>query len=105
MMTHAEDDETFKNTVNHYLSLRLATHSIDEVAELGLTKFGRGKCEHVFLTCWGDGDTREIMCDIPESDEPICYVEKAAMEEKYVNDAIDAEIPRQLLILRSDHDE
>ena len=102
MMKHAGDGETFKNTVNHYLSLRLATHSIDEVAELGLTKLGRGKCGYVFATCMGDGDNAEIMSQMIESDDGMDWAEYAMIAEKRASDAIDIEIENQLLILRSD---
>ena len=105
-MKRAEDDQTFKNTVNHYLSLRLATHSIDEIEEggLGLTSFGLGKCEYVFATCMGDGDNAEIMSQMIESDDGMDWAEYAMIAEKRASDAIDIEIENQLLILRSDRD-
>ena len=103
-MTHAEDDETFKNTVNHYLSHRLTTHSIDEVAELGLSKIDRSMIERQFVDCMGYGDISEITTQMVETDEGMDWEMFRLIAEKRASDAIDAEIENQLLILRSDRD-
>jgi hypothetical protein len=105
MMKHAEDEMEFQNTVNYYLSQRLVTHSLDEVEELGLTQFGRGKCEYVFATCMGDGDNSEIMSQMVESDEGMDWAVYALIAEKHATNAIDVEIENQILILRSDREQ
>jgi hypothetical protein len=105
MNKFAEDNQEFKNTVHYYLSQRLVTHSLDEVEELGLTKFGRGKCEYIFATCMGGGDNAEITSQMVEWDEGMDWFEYAMMAKKRANDAIDVEIETQLLILRSDREQ
>ena len=105
MMKHAGDGETFKNTVNHYLSLRLATHSIDEVEEVGLLPLARDQAARVFADCMGDGDNAEIMSQMIESDDGMDWAEYAMIAEKRAEDAIDVEIENQLLILRSDREQ
>jgi len=104
MMKHAGDGETFKNTVNHYLSQRLATHSIDEVAELGLSKIDRSMIERQFADCMGYGDISEITTQMVETDDGMDWEMFKLIAEKRADDAIDIEIENQLLILRSDHE-
>jgi hypothetical protein len=105
MNKFAEDSQEFKNTVNYYLQQRLAKNSLDDLVLVGLTGFGRGKCEYVFATCMGEGDTAEIMSEMVESDEGMDWAVYALIAEKHATNAIDVEIENQILILRSDRDD
>jgi len=105
MMKHAEDDETFKNTVNYYLCERLADHTLEEVEMIGLSSRTEDKLHGVFRQCMGEGDISEVTTQIVESDDSgDGWDEFMEGCRKRANDAIDAEIPRQLLILRSDRE-
>jgi hypothetical protein len=105
MSNFAEDNQEFQNTVSYYLSQRLVTHSLEEVEELGLTQFGRGKCEYIFATCMTEGDNTDVMSQIVESDEGMDWAVYAMIAERRATDAIDVEIESQILILRSDRDD
>jgi hypothetical protein len=104
MTCYAEDDQTFQNTVNYYLQQRLANNSIDDLELVGLTRLGRGQCEDIFSDCMGEGDITEIKTQMVKSDDGMDWEMFKLIAEKRANDAIDAEIPKQILILRSDRD-
>ena len=105
MRKFAENDQAFKNTVNYYLGQRLATHSIDEVEEVGLSRWDRNKIHAVFRECMDKGDITEVTTQEVEFNELDGWDEFMEGCRKRANDAIDAEIENQILILRSDHGE
>ena len=104
MMTHAGDDETFKNTVNQAISLKLTVraHTLDNITEASFTRGEIAEMKGIFLECADDSDVKEISTRIATFDYE-CDELKHAFN-LWFDQCFKTEIENQLLILRSDHE-
>ena len=104
MMKYAEDDQNFKNTINEFLQKRLITHTLEEVEEVGIGLRGQ-LCERVFADCMGEGDLKEIMTQIVETDGGMDWDEFARVAEIRACDAIEKEVEHQILIIKAERND
>ena len=101
-MKYAEDDQNFKNTINEFLQKRLLTYTLEEVEYVGIGSRDDALCQRVFADCMGEGDLKEIMTQIVETDEGMDWVEFASVAEIRACDAIEKEVEHQIRILKAD---
>ena len=98
-MEYASGNVEYVNTVNHYLGMVLATHSVDEVTEASFGEDIKAEINGFFYTLMTTADHGQVHS---ESGTPFCFDIFKIVFKQYVQSAFTKELENQLQGLRNE---